>query len=179
MFYNLITKDWFKYYRYYDARGKCVSYMLILFGLRLYRGDVIGTRSTHRFISLYKYTRLEQKANGDSVFKHIPLLETLLGTVLEHDSIKPIYSGVHTVGNIHYILYIFERYSYFSNVGKMITFNKKEVYQVISPIGDCLGDTFAPPLWTKRPHPNVIINQAKTLKGLIDNFTIKQKDTLQ
>lgn len=172
MLYNLIMTDWLRLYRYYDINGKLDSYVFILFNLRFHKGDSVGEISTHQFVSLYKYTRLTREASGKDVFKHVPLLEALLGTVEEHDGLIPKYTLTHTVGNVNYTLNIFERYSYFSNVGKWLTFNKKEVYQVISPIGDCLTETFAPPAWIKRPHPNVIINQAKAIKDLIDNFTL-------
>ncbi len=172
MLYKLIMFDWLRLYLYYDANEKLVSYVFILFGARLHKGDVTGAISKHYFISLYKYTRLIQESDGDSTFTHIPLLEVLLGMTLEHDAIKPKYSKVHSVGDVEYILNIYDRYSYFSKVGKLITFNEKETYQVISPIGDCLTETFSPPSWTERPHPNVIINQAKTIKDLIDKFTI-------
>lgn len=172
MFYKLITSDWLRLHRHYDINGKLVSCIFILFGLRIHNGNEIGYSSVHHFCSLYTYTRLKQDTDEEYVFKHIPLLERLLGTLTEHDVSTPKYTRTHRVNCVDYTLNIFERYSYFSKAGKLFTFDKKEVYQVISPIGDCFSDTFAPTSWTERPHPNVIINQAKAIKVLIDNYTL-------
>lgn len=169
---NWIERCWFFLQIFYQ-RDRRVGWHMRLFGFR-FRGGILAETSSVKIlaISLYAISYYRSKPRSNTVFKQYGLLEWLLGERLEYTSEEPI--AEHTTKNagVTYTVEVFKRFVYYKNFGHYIKLNNTETYKVTSTAGDCRPGTFSPPNWAERPNPNVIINQAKAIKVLIDNYTL-------
>lgn len=173
MEYNNWVERYCFFLQIFYQRDKRVGWHMRLFGFR-FRGGIVAETNDVKIlaISLYELSYYHSRPKHNTACKHYRLLEWLLGERLEHISKEPV--AEHTTKNagIVYTVEVFKRFVYYKNFGHYIKLNNTETYKVTSTAGDCCPGTFSPPNWAERPNPNVIINQAKAIKVLIDNYTL-------